>query len=177
MTTLSPLPHPAHIPARSLLCRTGITLALLASTALLPAPSHAETHLVRMLNRNSTGSMVYEPDFLKIKPGDRVKFLASSNGHDAVSIAGMAPAGAKPFKGRINEEIEVHFEHPGLYGVKCLPHYAMGMVMLIQVGEADPRQLQIPAEVPERARKRFTGIVERTSAQHARSADNGVHLP
>ena len=47
--------------------------------------------------------------------------------------------GEKEYKkelGKVNQEIAVTLTEPGLYGVKCLPHYAMGMVMLIQVGEA-----------------------------------------
>lgn len=133
-------------------------------SALLCSQAGAETFEVKMRNRSATGAMTYEPEFLQIKPGDKVKFLASSSGHDAASIPGMAPAGAKPFKGKINEEIEVSFDAPGLYGVQCLPHYAMGMVMLVQVGDAPLPGLQVPAEVPERAQQRFKDIVSRASA-------------
>ena len=101
-----------------------------------------------------------------MKPGDTVKFLATTNGHNAASIDGMLPAGAQPFKGKINEEIEVTFTESGLYGVKCLPHYAMGMVMLIQVGDADPARMQVPDAVPARAKKRFAEIVTRAQASH-----------
>lgn len=144
------------------LSRPALWLSLAVLSALSHSPASAETHLVRMLNRNATGAMVYEPDFLQIKPGDTVKFLATRSGHDAASIEGMMPDGAKPFKGGIDEEIEISFEVPGLYGVKCLPHYAMGMVMLIQVGDGEARQmLEIPADVPAQARKRFGEILDR----------------
>lgn len=133
-------------------------------SALLCSQAGAETFEVKMRNRSATGAMTYEPEFLQIKPGDKLKFLASSSGHDAVSIPGMAPAGAKPFKGKINEEIEVSFDAAGLYGVQCLPHYAMGMVMLVQVGDAPLSGLQVPTEVPERAQQRFKDIVSRASA-------------
>ncbi|MET1113512.1 MAG: pseudoazurin [Comamonas sp.] len=123
----------------------------------------SETHEVKMLNRASLGAMVYEPEFIALKPGDTLKFLASSHGHDAVSIEGMLPAGAKPFKGKINEEIEVTFTEAGIYGIKCLPHYAMGMVMLVQVGDAPLTTLQIPAHVPERAQKRLQEIAARAA--------------
>jgi len=78
----------------------------------------------------------------------------------------MLNRGAQPFKGKINEEIEVTFTESGLYGVKCLPHYAMGMVMLIQVGDADPSRMQVPDAVPARAKKRFAEIVTRAQASH-----------
>jgi len=141
-------------------------LALSATLLLAALPAQAETFQVKMLNRNSTGPMVYEPEFLKVKPGDTVKFLATTSGHNAASIDGMLPAGAQPFKGKINEEIEVTFTESGLYGVKCLPHYAMGMVMLIQVGDADPARMQVPDAVPARAKKRFAEIVTRAQASH-----------
>ncbi|MDO5058047.1 MAG: pseudoazurin [Lautropia sp.] len=141
------------------------SLSLLAGLMATP-PATAETHHVKMLNRNAQGAMVYEPDFLKVKPGDVVKFRATTSGHDAASIDGMMPAGAQAFKGKINEEIEVRFTEEGLYGIKCLPHYAMGMVMLIQVGDkADPASLQVPEAVPARARKRFQEIVGRATGQ------------
>ncbi|MDO4230588.1 MAG: pseudoazurin [Lautropia sp.] len=150
--------HPAQLLPR------GLTAALLASITLITAApaAHAETHQVKMLNRGAGGAMIYEPDFLKIKPGDTVKFRATSSGHDAASIPEMTPAGASTFKGKINEEVEVTFTEKGFYGIKCLPHYAMGMVMLIQVGdEADPKTVQIPDSVPARARKRFEQMIER----------------
>ena len=149
-------------------------LALSATLLLAALPAQAETFQVKMLNRNSTGPMVYEPEFLKVKPGDTVKFLATTNGHNAASIDGMLPAGAQPFKGKINEEIEVTFTESGLYGVKCLPHYAMGMVMLIQVGDADPSRMQVPDAVPARAKKRFAEIVTRAQASPL-IAQRGVH--
>ena len=74
----------------------------------------------------------------------------------------MAPEGAPSFTGKINEEIEVAFEQPGLYGVRCMPHYTMGMVMLIRVGDGPgPQQMQIPPEVPAAAQKRFHEIAAR----------------
>ena len=134
----------------------------LAVAALLLAatPAAAETFEVRMLNRGEAGPMVYEPDFLRLAPGDRVKFYVASGGHNAATIEGMAPEGAAPFKRPINEDLALTLTTEGLYGVKCSPHYAMGMVMLIAVGDADPAALAIPEAVPDRARKRFEAIVE-----------------
>lgn len=114
----------------------GIALAFASMAGLLSA-AEAREWQVKMLNRGSDGKlMVYEPAFLAIKPGDTVKFLATTKGHNAETVDGMLPAGAKPFKGKINEEIVVRFDQQGLYGYKCLPHIGMGMVGLIQVGAA-----------------------------------------
>jgi len=110
---------------------------LLAFLALLvaAAPAQAREWQVRMLNRGPDGTaMAFAPAFLAIQPGDTVRFLATDRGHNAETLPGMIPAGATPFRGRINEEIVVRFTAPGLYGYKCLPHLGMGMVGLIQVG-------------------------------------------
>jgi pseudoazurin len=47
----------------------------------------------------------------------------------------MLPDGAEPFKGKMNEQITVTFDKEGVYGVKCTPHYGMGMVALVVVGK------------------------------------------
>ena len=141
------------------LARLGAVLLSLSAAGA----AWAETYEVKMLNRGASGPMVYEPEFIQLQPGDKLKFLASSSGHDAVSIDGMLPAGAKPFKGKINEEIEVTFTEAGIYGIKCLPHYAMGMVMLVQVGDAPLSALKVPAEAPERAQKRLHEIAARAA--------------
>ena len=137
-----------------------LTLCLL----LFPVAALAGTHEVRMLNRGEHGPMVYEPDFLAIAPGDTVKFVAAQSGHNAASIDGMAPAGFAGFKGNINQEIEVTLTEPGVYGVKCSPHYAMGMVMLIAVGDAHPADAAIPETVSKRAKARFAEIVARSQS-------------
>lgn len=129
----------------------------LVSTALA-APAMASTlHEVRMYNRSENGPMIYEPQYLEIAPGDRVKFLATQPSHNAASIDEMLPKGAEPFRGKINEEIEIELTAPGVYGIKCSPHFGMGMVMLIKVGEAELPAL--PEKLPTRARERFEKII------------------
>lgn len=124
-----------------------------------PSFASAELHEVEMLNRNESGSMVYAPSYLKVASGDSVRFLATRPGHNAASIDGMVPDGAEPIKGKINEEIEVTFTIPGIYGIKCTPHYAMGMVMLVQVGDTAATPEDIPDDLPPRARDRLLSYI------------------
>ena len=138
-------------------------LPLLATLIALATPAMAEVHEVLMLNRNDTGGMVYQPDFLRIAPGDTVKFIATHPSHNAASIAGMLPEGAARFLGKINEEIAVTLTAQGTYGVKCSPHYTMGMVMLIEVGDGNPDPATFPADMPPAARQRFSDILARIS--------------
>lgn len=131
--------------------------------ALLAAPAFAEVHEVKMLNRDATGGMVYEPDYLRIEPGDTVKFIATNPTHNAAAMPEIWPADAEPFKGQINEEIEVTFDTPGFYGIKCIPHYALAMVMLIQVGDEPASTASIPDSLPAPIRARFDDIIERAT--------------
>lgn len=108
-----------------------------AGFSLAASPAAAKEYQVKMLNQGSDGKlMVFEPAFLKVAPGDSVKFVPTAKGHNAETVAGMAPAGAAAFKGKINQELTVSFAKEGLYGYKCLPHVGMGMVGLVQVGKA-----------------------------------------
>ena len=130
---------------------TGLALTLALSSVAI-----AEDFEVQMLNKGEAGNMVFEPGFLRIAPGDTVKFIAAKKGHNAESIEEMMPEGAETFTGKINEEIEVTLEVEGLYGVKCKPHFAMGMVMVIAVGD----EVSLPdtffdGRVPPQAKKRF----------------------
>ena len=136
----------------------------LIAAFLHAAPASAESFRVEMRNRGEKGSMVFEPDFLVIKPGDSVKFIATHKSHNAASIDGMVPEGYAGFKGKINEEIEVTFDQPGFYGIKCSPHFGMGMVMLVKVGEAELTEAIRTFEVPARARPRFDAIFARIDA-------------
>ncbi|MCV2445878.1 pseudoazurin [Paracoccus sp. DMF] len=133
--------------------------ALLA--CLLPAAALAETHEVRMLNRNTTGPMPFEPEYLVIAPGDTVKFIAADPGHNAASIAGMIPEGGAKFIGKIDEEIAVTLDAPGIWGIKCSPHYTMGMAMLIQVGDTPATKADLPEDLPDAARQRMLDILAR----------------
>ena len=108
-------------------------LALGAAVAFAGAAGAAEFE-IKMLNKGAKGAMVFEPDFVKIAPGDTVKFVPTDKSHSAEAIKGMVPEGVDLFKGKLNEEITVTFDKEGVYGVKCAPHYGMGMVALIEVG-------------------------------------------
>ncbi|MGR3994988.1 pseudoazurin [Pseudomonas sp. 1121_17] len=130
-------------------------LALLLCSTLLAPLAHAEVHEVKMLNRGSDGAMVYEPDHLRIAPGDSVRFVPTMSGHNAATLAELLPAGAEAFKSKLNQPHEQQFSVPGLYGIQCIPHLGMGMVMLIQVGEPAADLPALPATLPPRAKARL----------------------
>ncbi|WP_417840022.1 pseudoazurin [Tritonibacter scottomollicae] len=104
--------------------------------ACTAAVAQAETFEVKMLNKGEAGAMVFEPDYVKAMPGDVIHFIATDKGHNVESIKGMLPEGSESFKSKFNVDYELTVDAEGLYGIKCTPHYGMGMVALIQVGDA-----------------------------------------
>jgi pseudoazurin len=134
--------------------------SLIAIGLLLATPAFAAEHEVKMLNKGGDGqTMVFEPAFLKIAPGDTVRFVPTDKGHDAETIPGMLPEGAQAFKGKISQEVTVTFDKPGLYGYRCSPHFGMGMVGLIAVGDK-PENLAAAeqAKMPPLAKKRLATL-------------------
>lgn len=130
-------------------------LAVAATAALSTTGAEAEEHVVKMLNQSAGKYMQFEPAFVKAAPGDTVKFVPADKTHSAETIKEMWPEGAAPFKGAINQEISVKLEKEGIYGVKCMPHYAMGMVALIQVGKPTNLDTAKAFKAPSGAAKHF----------------------
>jgi pseudoazurin len=122
-------------------------LAAAAAVLVLAGGARAAEVEVRLLNKGADGAMVFEPAFVKVASGDTVKFVSTDKGHNAESIKGMLPEGATPFVGKNNEDIAVKFEQEGVYGIKCLPHYGMGMVAMIVVG--NPGNVEQAKAIPQ----------------------------
>lgn len=137
---------------------TGVLLTALGGAS-------AAEHEVRMLNKGPEGQpMQFDPAYLKIEPGDTVKFVAADRGHNAETILEMIPDKGETWKGKINEEISVTFNKEGVYGYKCMPHFAMGMVGIIQVGD-DVSNLDAAetAKLPGRAKARMAELIAQIS--------------
>lgn len=109
-------------------------IAASLATLLSSTVANAETFEVLMLNRGEEGAMVFEPAFIAAAPGDTVNFIATDPGHNVETIEGMLPAEAEPMLSEMGEDFSVTLTAEGVYGIKCTPHYTMGMVALIQVG-------------------------------------------
>lgn len=140
-----------------------IAISATLAAFLLASGAQAADHQVQMLNKGEKGAMVFQPAFIKAAPGDTVTFIPVDKGHDAESIKGMIPDGAEPFKGKMNEQITVKLEKEGVYGVKCTPHYGMGMVALIAVGEPVNLEQAKAIKHPGKAKKVFGELLEEVS--------------
>ena len=110
-------------------------MALATLFAALAMPAFAANVDVQLLNKGDMGSMVFQPDLVKIAPGDTVTFQPTDKGHNVETIAGMLPAGAVAFKGDTSKALTETFTVPGVYAIKCNPHYGLGMVAVVVVGD------------------------------------------
>jgi len=112
-------------------------LGVLAFAAVSSVSAAVATEFeVHMLNKGADGkTMVFKPAMLKIAPGDTVTFVPVDKGHNAEAIGKLLPEGPTPFNGRVSQEFRGTFDVAGAYAYKCLPHFAMG-IGLIVAGDA-----------------------------------------
>ena len=92
---------------------------------------------IEMLNKRDDGAkMVYGTDIARVEVGTTVTWIPKQKGHNVEFIAG--PDGWKaPKKSKINEEVSITFDTPGVYLYQCTPHATMGMIALVVVGDGD----------------------------------------
>ena len=144
--------------------RTGLLTASTLALTLAAAPALAKTVEVKMLNQGSDGQvMVFEPAVVEIEPGDTVHFKATDPNHNVQSLDNLTPKGAESYTGGFNEDLKVTFEKSGLHGYKCLPHFTMGMVGIVKVGDAgDAAAFKAKAEeLSGRASSRMVQYLDR----------------
>lgn len=132
-------------------------LSAFAIVLMLGSPAAAGELRMEMRNQSGSERFVYEPDFIRVSPGDTVVFVPIDKGHNAVSIEGFGPGGGQPINVGFNKEVAVTFDKPGIYGVKCTPHVGLGMVGIIVVGEVEvPEAARASiAKLPPKARQRL----------------------
>jgi len=109
---------------------TFLSLLLLFSTDV-----YAANHVVKLLTVDGAGqTMIMSPGYIKIAPGDSITFQPSDATHNAESL--VSPDGAETFATEMGKEVTVTFSAEGAYIYKCTPHFALGMLGVIQVGNA-----------------------------------------
>jgi len=144
-----------------------VLLATIAAVTMMTAEfASGEEVEIKMLNKGAKGEMVFEPDFVKINPGDTIEFEPIDKGHNAETIKGMIPTGAEPFKSKINAEFSVTLTENGVYGIRCTPHFGVGMVALIVVGTPEnvEETKAIAVKVPAKAKKVFEELFAQVDA-------------
>lgn len=141
--------------------RHGMVVAAMLAGGLLAAPGFAKDISVQMKNMGPDGMMVFEPSYVSAAVGDKIHFVPTDPGHNAGPITGMVPDGVDLPAGAMNKEYVLTVSKPGLYGIKCTPHFSMGMVALVKAGPGPAPNAAAAAAVqlPALAARRMTPML------------------
>ena len=140
--------------------RFGYFMAILF--LVLPASVNASDMTIQMLNKDigSKKRNIFSPALIQIELGDTVKWVATDRGHNVEFVRGAVPEGVKPFRSALGKDVSYTFSTPGAYVYKCTPHYGLGMVGIIIVGETPDNLLDIAAKkYPGKADKRIDALL------------------
>ncbi len=110
-----------------------LVLSLLAASAA--AGERVEVKMLNYDRDDPSRVMVYEPEIVRIEPGDTVVWVSVDDLHNTQSVDGMIPDGAEPWASPLSEDFEMTFEVEGTYGYICQPHQMLGMAGLVLVGD------------------------------------------
>jgi pseudoazurin len=131
----------------------------LAATYFMAYPVRADELQVKELNRGPTGFFVFDPELVRVKPGDTVDFIASDKGHDVHSVNGMIPNRAQPIDGKTNQDTKVTFSQPGVYVITCKVHTLMGMMCVVLVGDPVNIDQIDPSALPPKAKAKIQTLL------------------
>ena len=128
-------------------------LSTVAVLATLSTSAFAADTTLEMLNKRDDGAkMVYSQDITRIDVGDTITWVPADKGHNVEIIA--APEGFDiPKKSKLNKEVTIAFDTPGVYLYQCTPHKSMGMIALVIVGE-DTSNLDAVADAKVRGKSK-----------------------
>lgn len=105
------------------------------SLALCATSANADDIQVKMIDNSPTeGLLAFEPGFVKANVNDTIVFNSVIAGHNSHSL--LVPSGAQPWKSPFDKEFRVKLEKEGIYLYGCDTHKKMGMVGVVQVGNA-----------------------------------------
>ena len=138
-------------------------VALACAVGILAVPAQAARFDVKMLNKGDKGMMVFQPDLVRAAPGDTIHFIPVDAGHNVENIKGMIPDGADTFKSKPSQEFSLTLTKEGVYGIRCTPHYGLGMVGLIVVGQPTNLEQAKAVKTPPKAHERLEPLFKEIS--------------
>lgn len=112
-----------------------IRIVAFLSLALCAASVYAADIEIKMLDKSETeGILAFEPSFVKANVNDTLVFIPANKGHNSRSL--LVPAEAQPWKSEFDKEFRITLTKEGIYLYACDYHIKMGMVGVVQVGNA-----------------------------------------
>lgn len=132
-----------------------LTTAALINPALVGV-AWSEHVDAKKQNTGEAGTMVFLPALANLAIGVSTRLVATDKGHNAETVKGILSEGTTALEGKINEELNIAIDLPGLCAVRCTPHFAMGTVKVVAVGEdaAVPEGF-LEGRIPKKAKKRL----------------------
>lgn len=142
--------------------RTTILIAATAMFAFAPPAASADVTIEMFTKHPETNERnVYAPELVQIEPGDTVTWKATDRGHNIEFVTGAVPEGVDRFRSPLNKDVSYSFETPGIYVYKCTPHYGLGMVGVVVVGDPTADLETIRAKnFPGKAAGRIKAILD-----------------
>ena len=115
----------------SLNIRTFAAFGLFLSATL----ANAADIQIKMTDKSETdGLFAFEPTYVKASVNDTLVFIPTDPAHNTLSL--LVPSGAQPWRSPYDKEFRVKLDKEGVYLYACDAHKKMGMVGIVQVGNA-----------------------------------------
>ena len=118
---------------------TALFSALLMG-AFMTSTVQAAEHVVKIVSDYDNMRMVFEPQNIKIQPGDTVVWVNEADeSHNMMTYPDGYPKGGKAFKSpfldKAGQTWSQTFEKEGVFEYHCIPHVMMGMRGKVIVGD------------------------------------------
>jgi pseudoazurin len=120
---------------------------------------------MEMLNKGSESATTLASALVRMAAGDSVHFIATDKGLKIDSIGGLIPQNAKSTNRKMSESMVVSFYKPGVYGIRCTPHYGMGMIAQVVVGASTKEDIVKTINHPSQVKDRLTKLFFHLDAQ------------
>ncbi len=132
---------------------------LFAGSTLVSSGASAADHVVQLKNDDGKGNYkVFVPDFLHVAVGDTITFKPGDMGHNAETIPEIWPSGPPQLKGAMSKPATLKIEKEGVYGIKCNPHFPLGMMAFIVAGKPTNIDEVEKFKAPQYGQKRFDAL-------------------
>jgi pseudoazurin len=112
--------------------KNGFMLVVCLAACFVVRDAWAEAHEILGIDNRDYESMFFEPDFLRVEPGDSLTFVVTRFDHKPQSI--FIPEGAEHWRVENGESVTVTLRQEGVYLFDCFYHNVMGMTGVIVVG-------------------------------------------
>lgn len=141
------------------LAPAGLVLAL-----TIVAPVSARTVDVALCPDKATGRIAFDPAYLRLQTGDKLRFAAAGGDMLVASIKGMLPNGVAARRQKPGQALLVTLDMDGVYGFTCLPHYGDGVVALFVASKPANEVAAKSVQHPAAAARRFDELFARLDA-------------